>query len=150
MAPSKSRQFLFVREILGSEPLSQREKELEDASRRSHAARNSKIRQALPSRPAFSAVPHAYGQHPGYVLSDGRWHPSPSVQRSTVQRQVRHRVHASRRTDEINSAATKGAPVQSLVAILPRYGNHDPFDAAPVKGVPAMVFDILEYGKPPR
>jgi hypothetical protein len=146
MASSRPRQFLFVKDTFGTEPISQREKELEDASRRSHAARNSKIRQALPLRPASKVFPNIHAQRSSYVLSEGRWQTLSSAPRPTKQRQVRQRVQAKRWHDEVHNDAIADEPTQSLIEISPRYGHYDPFDAAPVTGVPAVVFDILEYG----
>ncbi|EXJ69144.1 uncharacterized protein A1O5_08079 [Cladophialophora psammophila CBS 110553] len=144
MASDPGREFLFLNQSLSSKPRSQREKELQDADRRAHAARNSRLKRPVPQ------------------TGDG----APSSRSRSSKKPSRRRVEAVQQDDDglvplvakQNLAVRPKTPEpqhtvlpppfssKSLTSTIPLgQGNHDPFDTASIGGLPPFIYDILDH-----
>src|ERR1700761_1328785 len=142
MASDRRKQFLFLNQTVSSGPRSQREKELQDADRRAHAARNSKSKRhashAGGAASSTSRLLKKHARHPGEeVQQDDAPLEKHSKKRSLVVRS---------RTPEIEQARRDRPYKTDLLTLTPALGqgNHDPFDTVAVSRLPPFVFGILD------
>ncbi|KIW66430.1 hypothetical protein PV04_05765 [Phialophora macrospora] len=144
MAADRRKQFLFLNQSFSSGPHSQREKELQDADRRAHAARHSRSKRAIPPTDNAALAPKSRllkktsRQSVEEVPPDDLPSAKPSRKRFLA---VRSRTP----TAEGHSSAL---PYDAgSLAAMPSIGqgNYDPFDTASVAGLPPFIHGILDY-----
>ncbi|OAP59845.1 hypothetical protein AYL99_04847 [Fonsecaea erecta] len=144
MASDPQREFLFLNQSLTSQPRSQREKELQDADRRAHAARNSRLKRSAqqPEDEAASLISRSSkrsSRRPDEeVQQDGD---DPALPLVKQQLAVRPRARGRRQTTAVPSLT----PNTLTPRVLLGQGNHDPFDTASVSGLPPFIYDILNH-----
>jgi hypothetical protein len=147
MAADRRKQFLFLNQSFSSGPRSQREKELQDADRRAHAARNSRSKRAVPLTDNVGLTPKSQllkktaRQSVEEVPPDELPSAKPSRKRFLAVRSRTPKVEGH------SSALPYDAdPLTTMSSI--GQGNHDPFDTASVSGLPPFIYGILDYCEP--
>ena len=144
MASARRKSFLFLNQSSNSGPRSQRERELQDADRRAHAARNSKSKRHVTltdkvvastrSRPSTKSIHHWAEE------SQQDDSPSPTITRKR-QLVVRSRTPEAKQARSPQTDTT-GSPTSALSL---GQGNGDPFDTASVEGLPSFIYGILDH-----
>ncbi|KIX93544.1 uncharacterized protein Z520_10722 [Fonsecaea multimorphosa CBS 102226] len=144
MASDPQREFLFLNQSLSSKPRSQREKELQDADRRAHAARNSRLKRpvqqaedeatSMESRSSKRPNPRPVED----VEQDGD---GPALPFVNQQLAVRPKTPEHPQT----MLGPSLVPKTLTSTILLGQGNHDPFDTASVSGLPPFIYDMLDH-----
>jgi hypothetical protein len=144
MASGAPNQFLFLHHSLSSTPSSQREKELQDADRRAHAARNSVSRRRR--------VPVTVSNHGRSRIIPTTSHlPWADLKGEDAQLASKHEKNRRLKEWRVTPAganesrASDFGLLTSTVSI--GQGNHDPFDTASISGLPPFIYASLDYCK---
>ncbi|KIW32980.1 uncharacterized protein PV07_04486 [Cladophialophora immunda] len=144
MASDPRREFLFLNQSLSSKPRSQREKELQDADRRAHAARNSRLKRPVSeAEDAAASLRSRSSKRPNRrpvedAQQDGDDAALPVVEQKLA---VRPKTLEHRQTMPEPSALAR-----TLTSTTPLgQGNHDPFDTASISGLPPFIYDMLDH-----
>lgn len=150
MARQNVTPFLFINQSQTQGPRSQRERELQDAERKSHAARHAKAALLIKKRRTLAL--HAYR------LNHER--ASASTLSTTIPR-TRLVPKLEDATDHDVSSfrsrrfpISKGSQIRPIVkppspldsALFQGQSRRDPFDTASITGLPAFIDDLLDYG----
>ena len=152
MASDRPKQFLFVNQSSSPGSRSQREKELQDADRRAHAARNSSTRRRVPTTVAAGAVGFKGSPAKIRTWKKHHLHHSDDLDHggTEVTKPSRHETLVLRtKTPRVGETSSPWShDDQSLLSTLSLgQGNHDPFDCAAISRLPPFVDGIMDHCK---
>ena len=140
MASNRRKQFLFLNQSLSSGPQSQREKELQDAARRAHAARNSKSKRHLSLAESVPATSR------NRRLDKAARHSIEGLQHGVLPVKPTKKLHLPIRSRTPKIKPEQSSETGSLTSTLPLgQGNHDPFDTASVFRLPPFIYGVLDH-----
>jgi hypothetical protein len=144
----RKQQFLFLNQTFSQGPRSQREKELQDADRRAHAARHSRPRRggaahvlakaAASTRRLKKSVRH----HKNHITDETE----PVITDSSESSEEKLLVVRPRTpiSADASSPWAHVAPAATLTLSLGQ-GNHDPFDTSAVSRLPPFIDGVLDH-----
>ena len=147
MAADRQQEFLFLTQSFVSGKRSQREKELQDADRRAHAARNSRSKRPVHSADnIISSANRRPKKPPVHQTSESKQ--AVLFPESTESLKQRHLdIRPRTPTNEEGSPIfTHNSDCFSSLTSLGQ-GNHDPFDTASVAGLPPFIDGVLDHCK---
>jgi hypothetical protein len=144
MASNRRSQFLFLNHPFSSGPLSQREKELQDADRRAHAARHSRSQRHSPPTDNAASSKAVLKKRSNRHLTDrvgldARPPVKPSRKKHLVVRPRTPKVEGE------SSTQVRETPLTSVLSL--GQGNHDPFNTSAVSGLPPFIDGVLDHCK---
>ncbi|KAH0831705.1 hypothetical protein FOPE_02778 [Fonsecaea pedrosoi] len=145
MASDPRREFLFLNQSLSSTPRSQREKELQDADRRAHAARNSRLKRPVPQAEdeAVSSSRRSPKRLSRRSVDDDVQQDSDDSTLPVIRQKLAVRPKTPERPQIVHGLSLVPKSFTSTTSL--GQANYDPFDTGPVSGLPPFIYDILEH-----